>query len=151
VLVGPLHSPSDGATSDFVGDLHTLADQYNIHLVGQREEVQRFYQTADVFVLPSRMEGLPNALLEAMTCGLPTIASPLPGVSEVIEHNTNGLLVPPDDPEAISDAVLLLLENPDVAKRLGNAAHQTILKHYSLDAVADCYVHLYTSLAKTTG
>jgi glycosyltransferase involved in cell wall biosynthesis len=151
VLVGPLHSPSDGATSDFVGDLHTLADQYNIHLVGQREEVQRFYQTADVFVLPSRMEGLPNALLEAMTCGLPTIASPLPGVSEVIEHNTNGLLVPPDDPEAISDAVLLLLENPDVAKRLGNAAHQTILKHYSLDAVALRYVHLYTSLAETTG
>jgi glycosyltransferase involved in cell wall biosynthesis len=133
-----------------VDKLHTLADQYNIHLVGQQEEVQRFYQTADVFVLPSRMEGLPNALLEAMACGLPTISSLLPGVSEVIEHNTNGLLVPPDDREAISDAVLRLLENPDVAQRLGNAAHQTIMKHYSLDVVADRYVHLYTSLAETT-
>jgi glycosyltransferase involved in cell wall biosynthesis len=149
VLVGPLRSPSDGATSDFRDRLQTLADQYHIRIAGQQEEVQRFYQAADIFVLPSRMEGLPNALLEAMACGLSTISSALLGVSEVIEHNTNGLLVPPDDREAISDAVLRLLERPDVAQRLGNAAHQTIMKHYSLDAVALRYVHLYTSLAET--
>jgi glycosyltransferase involved in cell wall biosynthesis len=150
VLVGPLRSPSDGATPDFMDTLHALVDQYNIRLVGQQEEVQRFYQTADVFVLLSRMEGLPNALLEAMACGLPTISSPLPGVSEVIEHNTNGLLISPGDPAALSDAVLCLLEHPDVANRLGNTAHQTIMKHYSLDTIAHCYSHLYNSLAETT-
>lgn len=148
VLVGPLHSPSNGTTSDFVDHLHTLADQYDIHLVGQQEEVQRFYQTADVFVLPSRMEGLPNALLEAMACGLPTIASSLPGVSEVIEHDSNGLLVPPDASAALPNAILHLLDHPEIAQKLGSAAHQTIMERYSLDAIANHYVHLYTSLAE---
>jgi glycosyltransferase involved in cell wall biosynthesis len=151
LLVGPLHSSSDAAPPGFVDKLHILADQHNIHPVGQQEKIQRFYQAADVFVLPSRMEGLPNALLEAMACGLPTIASPLPGVSEVIEHDSNGLLVSPDASAALPNAILHLLEHPGIAKRLGGAAHQTIMKRYSLGAVADRYVHLYNSLAETKG
>lgn len=145
-LVGPLNSPTDAAPPDFVNHLRSRAARYRIHLTGAQEEVDRFYRAADVFALPSRMEGLPNALLEAMACGLPAVSSPLPGVSEVIEHNVNGWLVPPNNPAALPEAISYLLDHPADARRLGQAAHQTILRGYSLDSVADRYIRLYTAL-----
>lgn len=147
VLVGPLDSPADAAPPDFVHRLRDLATRHRIHLAGPQERVDRFCQAADVFALPSRMEGLPNALLEAMACGLPAISSPLPGISEVIEHDLNGWLVPPNDPTALPAAISHLLSHPGDARRLGQVAYQTILAGYSLDSVADRYIRLYAALA----
>lgn len=149
ILVGPLCSPSSSVEPAFRQRLHIAADQYRVRVWGQQEEVHRFYQAADLFVLPSRMEGLPNALLEAMACGLPAICSALPGVSEVIEHKRNGLLVPCGEPGSLSDAVSSLLDDTARARRLGHTARQTILRHYSLPAVADRYLDLYSSLITT--
>jgi glycosyltransferase involved in cell wall biosynthesis len=151
LLVGPSRGLSDSVPVDFVQRLDRFAETYNVRPTGQRSKVHLFYQAADVFVLPSRREGLPNALLEAMACGLPSISSSLNGISEVIEPNTNGLLVPLDDDNALAESILHVLNNLGEAEKLGQAARRCILEHYSLDAVATRYVKLYTSLVKQGG
>lgn len=113
--------------------------------------MQRFYQAADLFVLPSRMEGLPNSVLEAMACGLPVVASALDGISEVITHRANGLLIAPDDAIACREAILYLLRAKKLARDLAAAAVETIMADYSLDAIAARYLDLYTTLAESGG
>jgi glycosyltransferase involved in cell wall biosynthesis len=150
-LVGPLRGPSgpdiDRPFAQYAREFiarHLPAER--VHVLGKRTEIERFYRMADVFVLPSRREGLPNALLEAMACGLPAISTTLPGISQVVDSGHNGLLVSPGEHSALADALLQPLRDPTLAGRLGQAARQTILDRYSMDAVADRYVKLYASL-----
>jgi glycosyltransferase involved in cell wall biosynthesis len=145
VLVGPLPDATSDATVAFVGQLRALTDQLRIQLAGQQADVQRYLQAADLFVLPSRVEGLPNALLEAMACGLPVVSSPLSGVSEVIQHGTNGLLLV-DEFKVLSHTICHLLENPRLTEQLGRAARETMLASYSMGTIAGRYLELYASL-----
>jgi glycosyltransferase involved in cell wall biosynthesis len=107
------------------------------------DQVFEYLQGADVFILPSRAEGLSNALLEAMTCGLPVVVSNIPANVNVTEHNKNGLVFTAGDANSLAGAVSLLLEESGLRERLGKAARQTIENRYSLDFIADCYVSLY--------
>jgi glycosyltransferase involved in cell wall biosynthesis len=118
----------------------------SVHFAGASDKVAEWYNSANLFVLPSHIEGLSNALLEAMACGLPVIATAVGGTPEVIENNVNGLLVPPKDVDALSEAILHLIRHPAQAQRFGQAARQTVQDHYSIDAVVDRYVKLYSSL-----
>jgi glycosyltransferase involved in cell wall biosynthesis len=120
----------------------------SVRFVGLSDRVIDWLHGADLFVLPSRSEGLSNALLEAMSCGLPTVATAVGGTPEVIEDGTNGLLVPANDDGALADALLCLIENPDLARRLGNAARKTIGGRYSMEATVDRYIELYKRLAR---
>jgi len=147
LLVGPVPA-SRSAPPDVVETLRSRATQYRIRILGQQAAVERFYQAADLFVLPARMEGLPNALLEAMACGLPVVASALPGVSEVIQDGVNGLLLRPADPQVLSAQILRLLQDARCASELGPAAHQTIEQGYALGAIVDRYRNLYGALIK---
>jgi GalNAc-alpha-(1->4)-GalNAc-alpha-(1->3)-diNAcBac-PP-undecaprenol alpha-1,4-N-acetyl-D-galactosaminyltransferase len=82
-----------------------------------------FYRAAKIFVLPSRYEGMPNALLEAMSCGLPAIVSDAsPGPLELVRDMENGLVVPVDDAVALAGAIELLARNADLRQRFGEAA-----------------------------
>jgi glycosyltransferase involved in cell wall biosynthesis len=72
--------------------------------------VASFLRTIDVFVMPSRWEGLPNALLEALACGVPVVATDVPGMAEAAADNA--LLVPPNQPAALADAICRLLASP---------------------------------------
>jgi glycosyltransferase involved in cell wall biosynthesis len=131
--------------------LETLADQLDIrssvHFAGPSDQVLDWYHGADLFVLPSHVEGLSNAMLEALACGLPVVATAVGGALEVIRHETNGLLAPPGRADALCDALLYLINDLTRARQLGLAARQTILARYSLDVVVDQYVDLYASLA----
>ncbi len=90
---------------------------------------------ADLFVLPSRTEGFPNAMLEAMACGLPVIAADCPsGPREIIHHGEDGLLVPTENEEQLSTAMQRLMENEDDRRRLGNNA-KNITQRYSLERI----------------
>ncbi len=86
------------------------------------EQLEREWQAADIFVLPSRTEAMPVSLLEAMSHGLAIVATPVGGVPELITDNVDGLLVPPESPKALADALAALLETPDLRLRLGGAA-----------------------------
>lgn len=113
---------------------------------GQVRDVRPFLQHGDLFVLPSRSEGLPNALLQAMSVGLPCIASRVGGVQELITDGVNGRLVEPEDPRALAEALLQLLSDQEEAGRLGAAARQTVEQHYSFRQMVDRYAACYQGL-----
>jgi glycosyltransferase involved in cell wall biosynthesis len=131
-------------------DLSQLAIQLRIHdqveFLGKRDDVPKLLADSDIFVLPSSVEGLSNALLEAMACGLPAIASDIPGNAEVIRDDWNGLLFPTGDADSLAKCMMLLLENMDSRQRLGRSARNTVEQNYSLDNIADRYISLYREL-----
>lgn len=96
--------------------------RYNFLLAGQVADVPAFLAALDFFVFPSRQEGRSNALAEAMAAGLPIIASNIPGNDEMIEHERTGLLAPPEDPSALARALARMLDDRELAGRLGRAA-----------------------------
>ncbi|MAT97546.1 MAG: hypothetical protein CL608_10425 [Anaerolineaceae bacterium] len=142
-----LHLLGDGPLKE---ELMDLVEELGItHLVkfhGQTDDVLAHLQEADLFVLPSRAEGLSNALLEAMSCSLPVVVSAIPGNVDVIEHNQNGLRFTVDDPDSLAQTLASLLTNANQRRQLGRQARQTVERHYSLSAVADQYIDLYRDL-----
>ncbi len=146
VLVGPLPMSSGASESGIVRNVQAAAQQDRIKVLGQQPAVERFYQAADVFVLPTRREGLPNALLEAMACRLPVVASSLPGVSQVVTNGNEGLLLTIDDSAALSSAISRVLGDVRMAQKLATAAERTIEAHYALRGIADRYSSLYRAL-----
>lgn len=132
------------------GSLETLVAQLGLQnrvdFTGLRDDVLQELQQADVFVLPSRAEGLSNALLEAMTCGLPVVVSDIPGNREVIADHVNGLRFMVDDVDCLADSLAELLSQRDLRRQLGCAARHTVERHYSLSDVATRYERLYKAL-----
>lgn len=94
----------------------------SVRLLGYREHVGPLLARADLFVMPSRSEGLGSAALEAMWCGLPVVASNVGGLPEAVEKGVTGALVPPGDPRRLAEAVAELLSDPDRRRRMGKAA-----------------------------
>jgi glycosyltransferase involved in cell wall biosynthesis len=89
--------------------------------------------SSTVFILPSYAEGMPMALLEAMSWGMPVIATPVGGIPQVVDHGVNGLLVAPGDIEALAAAIRKLLEDRALRERLGAAARATVVGGFSLE------------------
>ena len=99
-------------------------------------------QEANLFVFPSRHEGMPNAVLEAMACGLPVIASHIAGNEELVIDGENGLLVPSEDSVALRDAMSELLGSPSKRQRMGATGRQFIEANYSWSQIANQYLAL---------
>ena len=117
---------------------------------GTTHVVEQYLRAADLFVLPSRREGLPVALLEAMACGLPCVASRLPGSTDtIIDDGRNGVLVPPGDVGALAGAMTTLLGDPQRATALGTAARETILQRFSSEHVAARWLEAYDLAARS--
>ncbi len=136
-------------------ELHTLATgmhlEESLNFAGAQTDVRTFYQHADLAVLPSRSEGMPNALLEAMACGLPCVATRVSGSEDLIEDGVNGLLVEPEDVEALAQALLRLLGDPVLRTRLGAEARVTVETGYSIEQILDEYEKLYAELIAQMG
>jgi glycosyltransferase involved in cell wall biosynthesis len=118
-------------------------------LAGTTLAVDRYLRAADVFVLPSRREGLPVALLEAMACGLPCIASRLRGSTDaIIADGENGFLVPVGDVEAVATALTDVFTDRPRSVALGVAARQTVVDRYSSDFVAQRWLETYDHVTR---
>jgi len=124
-----------------------LADQLGIQdhvsFLGRKENVREYLQAADVFVLPSISEGQSNSLLEAMATGLAVVATDVGGNKEVIVTGENGVLVEQGNPEQLAKALLGLLQDGDLATRLGENARKTIEEKYSIERMVQQYLRLY--------
>jgi len=105
-------------------------------LLGQRSYVTRIVNSLQVFVMASRTEGLPMVLLEAIALGRPVVATAVGGIPEVARHGYNTLLVPPDDPESLADAILRVLTDQELSARLGVSAIATINEEFTSDRMA---------------
>lgn len=123
----------------------------HVTFAGSSDEVPAAMADADVLVLPSRAEGLSNALLEAMASALPVVVSDIPGNRDVVTHDRNGLLAQVDDPRALADQLRRVLDDGDLRRELGFAARRTVEERYAVDAVAARYVELYRELIDRTG
>jgi glycosyltransferase involved in cell wall biosynthesis len=108
-------------------------------------DVHSHLRAADVFLLPSRAEGLSNALLEAMACGLACVATPASGSAGLLADG-RGLLIPAGATELWADALRRLAADADLRGRLGEEARAHVVAHYSLAATADRLVAAYTRL-----
>jgi glycosyltransferase involved in cell wall biosynthesis len=115
-------------------------------LLNSRDDVAGYLHAADLFILPSRFEGLSNSLLEAMACALPVISTRVGGSTDIIEHGRNGLLVDVDSVEQMLHAIAYVFDDPRLAARLGKSARKTIEEHHDLSTIADRYVMLYKGM-----
>jgi glycosyltransferase involved in cell wall biosynthesis len=120
-----------------------------IHLIGHiynRHQMARLYQGAAVFVHPAHYEGLPTVLLEAMACKKPVVSTAVSGALDIIKDGWNGLLVPPHNPESMAKAICRILESPDLGKKLGNNAYDTIISGYTWRGISQDYITQYKSI-----
>jgi glycosyltransferase involved in cell wall biosynthesis len=111
--------------------------------LGHRDDAPVRLADADIFVLPSRSEAFPNAVLEAMATGLPIVTSGVGGMLELVDDGRTGLLVPPGDPLALADRVCRLMADATLASRLGHAAREEVLARYSFDRMVAAFEGIY--------
>jgi glycosyltransferase involved in cell wall biosynthesis len=118
----------------------------SVELLGLQRDVVDLLQRSWGFVMPSRWEGMPNALLEAMACGLPCIATRVSGSEDIVSDGFNGLLVEPEQPAEMARALRRVIEDTDLAHRLGIEGRATIMRDYRLETVVERCLELYRSL-----
>jgi glycosyltransferase involved in cell wall biosynthesis len=120
-----------------------------VRFLGVRDDVPDLMATSDALVLPSRWEGLPMVLLEAASAGLPVVATDVGGNAEVVVDQETGLLVPPDDEAALSDAMVRVASlSAEGRHQMGRRARQLVQERYSLHAVVDAWMDLYADCAR---
>jgi glycosyltransferase involved in cell wall biosynthesis len=143
------------ARFEFVGSgperdrLLTLANSRGVghafDFVGHQDDVAARLAAADIFVLPSRSEAFPNAVLEAMAAGLPVVASDVGGIPDLVDDGRTGVLVPAGDPRALSDRICRLIGDPAYAASLGNAGRADVEARYSFERMVTAFEALYLS------
>jgi teichuronic acid biosynthesis glycosyltransferase TuaC len=139
---------ADGARfADLVRELG-IADR--VHFLGRRgrSEVAEAMRACSLFVLPSRYEGLGCVYLEAMACAKPVIACRGQGIDEIIEHGSNGWLIPADGLDELVQGMHLMLNDAAVSTRMGEAARQTVVGKYTLQHQAESLLKTYKEVAQ---
>lgn len=119
-----------------------------IRLLGGQDSITPYLQASDVFVLPSVAEGLSNAMLEAMACGLPCLVHAHGGAVDAIEHGVSGFFLKDESDDAMAAALTTLLTSPEARRATGTRARAVVVDRYSLDSVADQLASLYRQLAR---
>lgn len=122
-------------------DLENLA-----WLPGERSDVSELMQLFDVFVLPSLAEGISNTILEAMSCGLPVIATNVGGNMELVIDSQTGKLIPSGNPEALATAILEYYNHREMLIKHGQAARQLIEANFSIDTMVAGYLDVYDEI-----
>ena len=130
------------------GELECLAAQLCINekvtFAGYSIEVDRYYASADLFVLPSRTEGLPMVLLEALQAGVPVVSTDVGGIPEVIENGVNGFTVQPENIEALGSAIRTALDDHARSLKIGEAGRITVKERFSSDVWAKVIERFYS-------
>jgi L-malate glycosyltransferase len=129
---------------EFERQARDLGLERSIFFLGHQTNVPRLLGQCEIGVLASRAEGLPNAVLEYMASGLATVATAVGGVPELIRHETDGLLVPAGDPDALARAILRLLEDEPLRKRMAVAARENVVDNFDFASVVSCLKLLYS-------
>jgi len=144
-------------TLDIVGNgalknkLQNLAQELNvkINFLGSipNNQLPDILNKYKIFILPSLYEGMPKTLLEAMSCGLACIGTKVEGIKEIIQNNVTGILTN-TDPSSIKEAILKLINNPELQTKLGQNARQLVLDNYSLDTQIKKEIQIYMDLVE---
>lgn len=117
-----------------------------VEFVGASAEPEKYYREASIFALSSVREGQPNAILEAMSSGLPICATSVGGVPDMTENNVDALLSPPGDADALAANLSLLLKNPEKGAAMGAAGRRKIATNFSYKAMVDAHEKLFAEV-----
>ena len=120
-----------------------LGIQNNIRFPGESNHVLSALRAADIFLLPSRSEGFSNALIEAMACGLPCVATRVGGNAEAVEEGRSGFLVESEDAKAMADRILRLLRDPTRAKEMGAAGRRIVEEKFTAEVMIQKLIRHY--------
>jgi glycosyltransferase involved in cell wall biosynthesis len=117
------------------------------HWLGKVSDMPSQWQRSRIACLPSYYgEGIPKALIEAASCGLPIVTCDVPGCREIVRHGDNGLLVPPRDPQALAAALARLLNDAELCARMGRRGRERVIAEFSLDRVVRQHMDIYREL-----
>ena len=144
----------------FVGDgpkreelterVRQLGLHHNVLFLGFRGDVDKIYQIFDIFVLLTNsdvhLEGISNAIMEAMALGVPVVASEGGGTNEIVKNNINGVLVPPKNPTKTAKAIVSLISNKDKAKHFSSTAKKFVREKFNLQEYVEKYENIYREL-----
>jgi glycosyltransferase involved in cell wall biosynthesis len=125
------------------------AQPARVVLAGERRDVPEILPAFDVFALPSRYEGLPTAVVEAMVCGIPVVATAVNATSDVVVPGETGLLVPPQRPDLMAEAVRYLIDRPAVAARMAVTARARLGERFGTRALRDSLTAAYLGCGPT--
>jgi len=148
VTVGRMEDPDSvyEEVKDLVDKAALGPDQ--IRFLGQRRDVNEILAQSDLFVLTSDYEGMPNAVLEAMGCALPIIATRISGTEEIVMDDKTGFLVEPDDAEGMAERVLYCLDKPEEAEAIGGQAREYVVENFSFERMAQEHRKIYLAAAR---
>lgn len=119
----------------------------HVYFVGFRQERLDFLRGFDVFVLPSRLEGIPRCLMEAMAAGIPIVASDIPGCNDLVQDSDTGLLFPVDNEEYLAKAIERMMKDKDLYDSVAGSAKKMVLSRYSSVRMAKEYEELFFTFA----
>ena len=119
----------------------------HVLLAGFRPDVLSVHKAFDIFVMSSVTEGLGTSLLDAMAAGKPIVATNTGGIPEVVVDGETGLLVPPRDHEAMADAIVRLMKEPDLRARMAAAGLARVRKHFSAERMVEQTLRVYRRVA----
>ena len=155
-VVGPTQNLSNYGTVQpgfeaFVDQVRRMIKDFGLENIvqfkGRQINVHDYMRAADIYVHPSRMEGQPNAILEAMACGLPVLANLLPGITdEILQSGRYGFLVDVENSGRFAAALRVLINNASLRQRIGEQAQRHVARYYSLRQIAQRYLSLYSSI-----
>lgn len=150
VLVGPLPERSEAGAWRYYEELLEYVEgeglKDSVIFTGRKPTAASYLRAGDIFLFPSKQEGMPNAVLEAMASGLPSVASKISGTEDLIEHGSNGYMFALADEPAFGRQLIELLSNPELTQRIGAQARQFVERSYSLRALSAHYEQIYRDL-----
>jgi glycosyltransferase involved in cell wall biosynthesis len=137
----------DGPLKDELQSLAMdLGVKNNVAFLGFRDDVNEVVQAFDIFVLSSLQEGISLSLLEAMALGKPTVVTNVGGNPEVVVDGLTGLIVQPENPEALANAIMKIMKGGDNADRMGEFGCKRIVAEFDIDKMVDRYLALYQDI-----
>lgn len=129
----------DGARRESLNEqIETCGLENYVHLMGRTSNVNSVYEKADLYILSSDYEGMPNTLIEAMAAGVPAISTNCPtGPADIIKNHENGLLVPVNDVKSLANAIVYMMEHKEHSESMGRAGRETIKEKCSIERIVD--------------
>ena len=148
LIVGEVRAGEDKNTFE---EIKSSIPNANIVVTGtiSHKDIPAYYSLMDIFVHPSLRDGMPNALLEAMACEKPIVATPVGGIMDVIQDGKNGLFINPDDVNGFANVVIKILSEPKKRANLGKEARKTVTKEFTLKSELSSNLKVYDSIRKT--
>lgn len=150
VIIGPRYDQTRTELKEFKQSMESMIknsdNSANVHFLGQVEGIEKYLQMSDMFVFPSEREGMPNAVLEAMSTGLPTVLTPFIGLSHELGMVDKEYLLAMRSAESVADKISLILDDKDLCQSLAEDARHWVVTKMDVAASVKSHFSLYTEL-----